>query len=323
MHYIVMDMEWNQPLSYESSIFKQVGDKLLFEVIQIGAVKLNERCEIIDSISLPIKPTCYTRIHPRVKRMTGLNDDILDQAPYFCEAVEQFAAWCGGDYVLLTWGCDDVSVLHQNMEFFECATQLARMYDIQVLFSVEHELGKERKGLSAAMELLEIPVEEEKTFHNALHDAYYTALVFQRLPAPQAVLNHIETPRKLIHINRKDPRMRNQKKYGSLELAFESEEATGAPCPMCHKKTIQDGPYIRQAGNKYIGLLTCPDHGSVLNQLNLGAVEQGGVMMATLTSMANKMKVAYMHTKQLQPQPKDDPMTALLLAGRTNMPFDD
>ena len=323
MHYIVMDMEWNQPVSYESSIFKQVGDRLLFEVIQIGAVKLDENREIVDTISLPVKPTCYVRIHPRVRRMTGLNDDILERAPYFSEAVEQFAAWCGDDYVLLTWGCDDVSVLHQNMQFFECQAALAPMYDIQVLYSVINNLGKDRKGLSAAMEDLKIEPEAEKTFHNALHDAYYTALVFQKLPEPKDVLNHIETPKKLVHINRRDPKMRNRKQYASLDAAFESEDAMAAACPMCKQKTLQDGAYIRQAGNKYIGLLNCPEHGAVLAQLNLAAEENGTVMMAVTTSMANKLKVAYIHTKQLQPPLNDDPMAALKAAGRTNMPFDD
>ena len=36
MHYIVMDLEWNQPVSYASAAYRKVGSKLLFEVIQIG-----------------------------------------------------------------------------------------------------------------------------------------------------------------------------------------------------------------------------------------------------------------------------------------------
>ena len=41
MHYIVMDLEWNQPTSFNTPGFRQIGDSLLFEVIQIGAVKLD------------------------------------------------------------------------------------------------------------------------------------------------------------------------------------------------------------------------------------------------------------------------------------------
>ena len=42
MQYIVLDLEWNQPISYHSPAFKSVGGKLLFELIQIGAVKVDE-----------------------------------------------------------------------------------------------------------------------------------------------------------------------------------------------------------------------------------------------------------------------------------------
>ena len=31
MDYIILDLEWNQPLSYNSSAYKSVGGKLLFE----------------------------------------------------------------------------------------------------------------------------------------------------------------------------------------------------------------------------------------------------------------------------------------------------
>ena len=63
MQYIILDLEWNQPLSYQSAAYRKVGDRLIFEMIQIGAVKLNESLEIIDSISIPIQPTCYLKIH--------------------------------------------------------------------------------------------------------------------------------------------------------------------------------------------------------------------------------------------------------------------
>ena len=66
MQYIVLDLEWNQPVSYQCSAYRKVGDRLLFEVIQFGAAKLNEKFEIVDTISVPVRPTHYLTIHPRV-----------------------------------------------------------------------------------------------------------------------------------------------------------------------------------------------------------------------------------------------------------------
>ena len=90
MQYIVLDLEWNQPVSYQCSAYRKVGDRLLFEVIQFGAVKLDENLEIVDTISIPVHPTHYLTIHPRVKRMTGLSQEVLCDAPDFPEGFEQF-----------------------------------------------------------------------------------------------------------------------------------------------------------------------------------------------------------------------------------------
>ena len=57
MHYIILDLEWNQPLSYQSHVYREVGDKLIFEMIQIGAVKLDNDLMVVDSVSIPIRPT--------------------------------------------------------------------------------------------------------------------------------------------------------------------------------------------------------------------------------------------------------------------------
>ena len=132
MNYIVLDMEWNQPLSYDSHVYQTIGDKLLFEIIQIGAVKLSDTREVLDSISVLIKPSHYVKVHPRISRLTGINKDLLEGAPGFCEAMSQFRAWCGDNCVFLTWGCDDISVLKQNMDFFSCEESIPPFYDSMI-----------------------------------------------------------------------------------------------------------------------------------------------------------------------------------------------
>ena len=42
MHYVVMDLEWNQAMSSKSSVFNKLPIHLRGEIIEIGAVKLNE-----------------------------------------------------------------------------------------------------------------------------------------------------------------------------------------------------------------------------------------------------------------------------------------
>jgi len=331
MQYIVVDLEWNQPVSYQSSVYRKVGDKLIFEMIQIGAVKLDEEFNIIDSVSIPIRPTHYIKIHPRIKRMTHLGQEELEDAPLFLEAMKQFDHWCGEDCCLLTWGCDDVSVLKQNVDFFGWDKPIPAAYDIQVLFSEAFELGKDRKGLKAAMEMVAVEEEADRSFHNALHDAYYTALVFATLPEPAAVLKYPQEPRQLIHTKKEKVKGET---FASIMEGLESELARQPRCPVCGKKTkVQDG-YVKQCADKYIGISKCPHHGNLLIRLRFKAIGENKRVMTLNIDKATAAKCAYVSTKRIQVAEKEaqylaqhgrlpDPEEELLNADRTSMPFED
>ena len=332
MNYIVVDLEWNQPLSFDTHVYRQVGDRLIFEMIQIGAVKVGENFEVVDSISIPIKPTHYVKIHPRIRKLTQLGKEELEDAPHFLKAMDQFAAWCGEDYTLLTWGCDDVSVLKQNMDFFDCKAPFPPLCDIQRLFSDVHKC-KERKGLKAAMEMVGVEAEESLHFHNALHDAYYTALVFAKLPNPEEVLKYPQKPRPLIHTDKKE--RRKGESFATVAEAFASEFAREPRCPVCAKKTkLEEGGYVRQTADKFITLAKCPQHGQLLVKAKLRRNPDGEVLMSMNLAKAAPSNRAYVHTKRVQQQKRDaeyeaehghprDMDAELTMAERSNMPFDD
>ena len=333
MTYIIIDLEWNQPISYQSSTYRKIGDQLMFEMIQIGAVKLDENLNPGEAISIPIAPTHYIRIHPRIRRMTGLDSEALAGAPAFREALEQFAAWCGEDYTLLTWGCDDVSVLYQNISFFHCEDiVLPPLCDIQRLFSDVHKL-RDRSGLKAAMEMMNIQADESMSFHNALNDAWYTALVFKTLPDPSAVLNYAQKPRPLIH-TRRNPREKTPGgSFPSVRDALKSEAALQPVCPRCGRVLSLDGEYIKQSADKYIAVAKCKNHGRILIRLRFRIDDDGSRIMTRTTAPATSANVAYVHTKQLQNQQRQaqylmehgalpDPDEELLNAEKSSMPFD-
>ena len=333
MHYIILDLEWNQPISYQSRAYREVGDRLMFEMIQIGAVRLDDSLNPAEAISIPIAPTHYIRIHPRIRRMTGLDSETLAGAPAFREALEQFAAWCGEDYALLTWGCDDISVLYQNIEFFQCQDiPLSPFYDIQKLFSVEHKL-KDRSGLKAAMALTGVAEDETMAFHNARNDAWYTALVFKTLPDPDAVLNYLQKPRPLIHSHRAAKERVSGEVFGSLKEALASESAQHPVCPRCGRVLQLDGEYIRQSVDRYVAVARCGHHGRILIRLRFRVDDDGKKLMSRTTAPASAENVAYVHTKQLQARQRlerylaehgapPDPDEEMLTAGIANMPFD-
>jgi len=59
IYYIVLDLEWNQnPFEKEKEI-----KQLPFEIVEIGAQKLNESYEIIDTFHCVINPVLYTQLN--------------------------------------------------------------------------------------------------------------------------------------------------------------------------------------------------------------------------------------------------------------------
>ena len=333
MTYIILDLEWNQPISYQSKTYREVGNQLIFEMIQIGAVRLDADLNPAEAISIPIAPTHYLRIHPRIRRMTGLDSETLAGAPAFREALEQFVTWCGEDYTLLTWGCDDISVLYQNITFFHCEDiPIAPLCDLQRLFSDVHQL-KDRVGLKTAMEMKGIQASESMSFHNALNDSWYTALVFKTLPDPAAVLNYPQQPRPLIHTRKKTREKTPGETFDSVREALESDTAVHPVCPRCGRVLTMDGEYVKQSADKYVAVAKCNHHGRILIRLRFRIDDDGKKIMSRTTAPATASNVAYIHTKQLQMQQRQarylelhgtlpDPDEELLNANVSSMPFD-
>lgn len=301
MQYIVLDLEWNQPISYHSTAYKSVGGKLLFEMIQIGAVRVNEKMEVTDSFSQLIQPQHYLKLHPRIARITHISQEELDAAPLFPEALRAFEAWCGEDYVLLTWGPDDISVLNQNITFFRCENKLSKIYDLQRLFGEYAGQSKDRKGLKAAMEQLQIdPDEGTMPFHNAVNDAYYTALVFARMPEPRKVLDYPLTPRKLQHLDKTKRESTAILRVRSMKDAMRSSAAMTPPCPICGKRMEVPEGYVKQKENQYMALADCEQHGLAFVRLAFGKNDEGKRIMTRSSSLSEEQNKAYVHTKHLQ-----------------------
>ena len=73
MEYIIFDLEFNQ--GFDKKLNKTVSnEKCPFEIIQIGAIKLDSKFNIIDTFNSYVKPTIYKDIHPFISRMTNIKN---------------------------------------------------------------------------------------------------------------------------------------------------------------------------------------------------------------------------------------------------------
>ncbi len=181
MNYVVIDLEFNQPFDFPRGKKTEVVPSCPLEIIQIGAVKLNSNLEIIETKDFLVKPFIYKRIHPYVKKITGISLEMLRKQPYFQSAYEEFLSFLGNEeYVFCVWGSTDIKTLFDNVKLYNLDySNLSTNYiDVQQLTSLKLELAQGLAvGLKSAVEKFELEMLEP--FHYALNDAVYTAKIFQ------------------------------------------------------------------------------------------------------------------------------------------------
>ena len=180
MNYIVFDLEFNQAFDFKTGSYSKSNPECPFEIIQIGAVKLNSHFDTIGEFNCYIKPVIYKRLHPYVEKITGITQEIMENGINFNSAYEEFSTFVSKDDILCSWGGDDVKALFRNIRYHKLSSSAMpdRYMNIQSFATTyrKYEPGK-AIGLKNAVELLELEIESD--FHNALNDAMYTAEIFK------------------------------------------------------------------------------------------------------------------------------------------------
>ncbi|MFZ5987367.1 MAG: exonuclease domain-containing protein [Bacillota bacterium] len=169
MNYIVYDLELNS---------KPFKSSLPNEVIEIGAIKLDSSLNEAGTFQSFIKPKYFKKLFPVVKRKTQISQEDVDNADCFKDVITRFKQWIGDDYILISWGHDDIHHLSLNCKYNRMKIDwLKSNVDIQKQFSTIFDLpAGQRISLENALLLHGIQVEGE--LHRALIDAEYTARIF-------------------------------------------------------------------------------------------------------------------------------------------------
>jgi len=183
MNYIVIDLEFNQNFDFRAGQKAPSNPLLPLEIIQIGAVKLDDARNTIDKFGTTVRPRVYRGLNPFVAKVTGLTGDVLRNSPSFQQAYRGLINFIGrDDAVLCFWGSDDMKELLRNALFFghKCKAVPHKYINVQSLASVHLDLpSKQQMALATVVDLLEI--EADLPFHNAPSDAFYTAQIFSRI----------------------------------------------------------------------------------------------------------------------------------------------
>ena len=172
---VLFDLEWN--IGYQPFIFNYHGVQQTFrgEIIEIGAVKIDEDANVLDTFSIHLRPRIFRCLQHHIAKVTGLTQEDLDKGEPIIQGLRRFMKWCGPDAEFAEWGMDDVPVLKQNL--FLCNLDESRptvWYDLQQLFLREYP-RKEGEGMKLENVVTRMGIPLERPFHDALSDTLYTA----------------------------------------------------------------------------------------------------------------------------------------------------
>lgn len=269
MYYITLDLEWNQAYAEKAlAVQKRLSRRLRGEVIQIGAVKLDRNMTPCGSYQMIVKPKYFKKIHKHVSVLTGITQDQMDLGMPLPEAAEKFKKWCGKDFVFLTWGPDDIPMLKENFRVHEIPVGwLDSTYDLQRIFNMQTDDSTKQRSLEYAMEHFEIP--QTLPAHDALNDAYFTALVARKLNVIEGIKNYDIRRGELLDDSVIGDADAGEDGYVTINEMLEDDAVKNPVCPICKKPLSHELDTLHSKGQRYTSLFSCKTDGKMLLSLKL------------------------------------------------------
>jgi len=303
MQYIVLDIEWNQ--AWPGSTSAQKAPSLRGEIIQLGAVKLNADMTPGEEYQQLVYPKFFSRISKRVAQLTGIHDsDVREHGLPFPMVVKSFRKFCGDDFALLTWGCDDIPMLRENLDVHGLETDwIHNWYNLQLIFNAQTDGSHGQKALKTAMDMYGI--EATRPAHDALGDAYHTALICGKLDLKKGIRDYAKSKTKAEESAEDIPGCVQRKVFhgfNSKDDALKAMEGAENICPSC-KRRMETGRWISQQGHRYMVMMTCPKHGEFLVRARLVTEENNTLRVIRLVYSSDSEPAAGYRARLEKAQP--------------------
>ncbi|MBE5883899.1 MAG: exonuclease domain-containing protein [Lachnospiraceae bacterium] len=298
MNYIVLDLEWNQ----SNTGLEKERATLPFEIIEVGAIKLDDTGVMISEFSEIVKPQVYREMHHITSKLIHMQMQELERGRAFVDVMQEFLEWCGEeDYVFCTWGSSDLTELQRNMKFHNM-TPLSEgpisFLDAQKLFSIAYEDRKLRRTLEYAIDYLRI--EKDIPFHRAFSDAYYTAKILSIL-----MEKHYDVLKNVSYDVFVPPQDRTSeikvqfdtytkyisRVFDSKAEAFADKEVISSKCYFCHRNLRKKLKWFSINGRHYYCVAYCEKHGFLKGKIRVRKTEDQKYFVVKTTKFISEEEV--------------------------------
>lgn len=284
MNYIVIDLEWNQ--SYAGQAYE--NPRMPFEIIEIGATKLDSKFNIIDEYGSIIRPRLYKRLHSKIKEILNYDENFLKTGRPFDVVFREFKKWCGDDdFIFCTWGGLDLTYLQQNMDYYYLKSFVypLKFYNLQEIYAANHYNDKyQTPSLEKAVTELKIPL--DKPFHSAKNDSFYTALVFKKMNKKRLsdmysidYYHHPSCTEEEIFSRHNNYTELISCTYSNKKKAMEDKKISTLRCYKCNRKLPKKIRWFVNNSNTQLCVGRCWSHGLVCGKVRFKNTKDGEVFV--------------------------------------------
>ena len=189
MIHVILDLEMNPVKRSEKEIRRRLTD----EVIEIGAVKLDDSYKQSDEYQCYVKPQ-YGEITKHITNLTGITNETVADKAGFNESFDEFMNWIGTEEVTLySWSLSDMRQLVSECRFkipsFDVIWLERHWVDLQKAF--DDKIGL-HNNLALKHAIGAMNRDFEGTAHTALADAENTAAILALMQDNEAFMKTMQ-----------------------------------------------------------------------------------------------------------------------------------
>lgn len=169
MNYIIFDLE---ATCQRDGFFDN-------EIIEIGAVKFNEKLENIGEFQLFIRPVVNPKLTDFCKELTTISQEDVDDKDTFDKSIQKFIDFCGDDFFLCSWGFYDKNQLEKDCKRYNLDT---KWLDNHISIKHQHQnILRLKRGSGVWKALDNFGLKFEGTQHRGIDDARNISKVFIKI----------------------------------------------------------------------------------------------------------------------------------------------
>lgn len=173
---IIIDLEMN---TTDTRLVRR--KKLKNEVIEIGAVRMDDAFHPLDRFRIFVRPQYNGVIERKIYKLTGISNGAVSDAVSLPEALDALEAWCGSDgYEIYAWSTSDLCQLRKECGFKGIDSvfldEMVQWHDFQEDF---RQMLGEKNILSLSNAMHRAGLEPEGSLHDASWDAYNSARLME------------------------------------------------------------------------------------------------------------------------------------------------